>query len=109
MLNSSGLVPCNAGVVAVVQQREVGDAQRAGKIDVVYGDAQAGGNWPTVLLPGDEDRLVPRHHHTGDEDSLANGEPRELKRVNCRWDWKKEGNSFENDVLFGWSDHKRQV
>lgn len=88
MLNSSSLVPCNASVVAIVQQCEVGDAQRAGEIYVVYGDTQTGGNWPTILLPGDEDRLIPRHDHTGNEDSLTNGKPRELKWVNCRWDWK---------------------
>lgn len=58
VLYSGSLVACDAGVVAVVHQCEVGDAQGAGKVYVVYGDTQASWNWPTVLLPGDEDRLV---------------------------------------------------
>lgn len=88
MLDGSGLVASNAGVVAIVQQSEVGDAQRAGEVYVVDGDTQAGWNGPTILLPGDEDRLVPRHDHTRDENSLANGKPREFERVDGRWDWK---------------------
>lgn len=86
MLHGGGLVACDAGVVAVVHQCEIGDAQGAGKVYVVYGDTQAGWDWTTVLLPGDEDGLVSGHDHTGDEDSLANGKPRELKWVDGRWD-----------------------
>lgn len=59
MLHRGCLVPGDAGVVAVVQQGEVGDAQRAGEVYVVDGDTQTGWNWPTIFLPGDEDRLVP--------------------------------------------------
>lgn len=86
MLHSRSLVACDAGVVAVVHQREVGDTQGAGEVYVVYGDAEAGRDWPAILLPGDEDRLVARHYHTRDEDSLADGKPRELKWVDGRWD-----------------------
>ena len=75
------LVACDAGVVAVVHQCEIGDAQGAGEVDVVYGDTKADWDRPAVLLPGDEDGLVARHDHAGDEDSLANGKPRELKGV----------------------------
>lgn len=89
MLDGSSLVPGDAGVVAVVQQSEVGDAQRAGEVDVVDGDTQTVWNWPTILLPGNEDRLVPRHDHTRDEDSLADGKPREFEWVDRRRDWKR--------------------
>lgn len=90
VLYSGSLVTCNAGVVAIVHQCKVWDAQGTGKIDVVYGDTQAGRDWLTVLLPGDKDRLVAWHHHTRDEDSLANGKPRKLKWMNSRWDWRKD-------------------
>ena len=81
VLHGGGLVARHAGVVAVVQQREVGDAQGAGELDVVDGDTQAGGDGPAVLLPGDEDGLVAGHHHAGDEHTLADGEARELEGV----------------------------
>lgn len=90
VLHSSSLVAGDAGVVAIVQQREVGDAQRAGEVYVVNGDTQAGWNWPPILLPGDKDWLVPRHDYTRYEDSLANGEARELEWVDGRWDWKQD-------------------
>lgn len=90
VLHSSSLVAGNAGVVAIVQQSEVGDAQRAGEVYVVNGDTQASWNWPPILLPGDEDWLVPRHDHTRDKDSLANGEARKLEWVDGRRDWKQE-------------------
>lgn len=90
VLHGGGLVACDAGVVAVVHQGEIGDAQGACEVYVVYSDAQAGRDWPTIFLPGDEDGLVARHDHTGDENSLANGKPRELKWVDgggdCRGD-----------------------
>lgn len=86
MLYGGSLVSRDAGVVAVVHQREVGDPEGAGKVYVVYGDAQAGRDWSTVLLPGDEDGLVAGHDHAGDEDSLADGKPRELKWVDGGWD-----------------------
>lgn len=86
VLHSSSLVAGDAGVVAVVGQREVGDAQRAGEVYVVDGDSQAGRDWPAVLLPGDEDRLVPRHDHTWYKDPLANWKAGEFKRVDGRWD-----------------------
>lgn len=86
MLHSSSLVAGDAGVVAVVGQREVGDTQRAGEVYVVYGDSQAGWDWSAVFLPGDEDRLVPRHNHAWYKDPLADGKPREFKRVDGRWD-----------------------
>lgn len=58
MLHSRSLVTRNTSVVSIVHQREVRDAQGAGKINVVYGDTQAGRDGPTVFLPGDEDWLV---------------------------------------------------
>lgn len=88
MRHGGSLVAGDAGVVAIVQQSEVGDAQRAGEVYVVDGDAQTGWDWPPIFLPGDENRLVPRHDYTRDKDSLANGEPRELEWVDGRWDWK---------------------
>lgn len=90
MLHGGSLVAGDAGVVAIVQQREVGDAQRAGEVNVVNGDPQAGRNWPTILLPGDEDRLVPRHDHARDEDSLAHRKPREFEWVDSRRDWMED-------------------
>lgn len=85
MLNGGSLVACNASVVAIVHQCEIGDAQGAGEVYVVYGDTQAGRDWPAILLPGDEDWLVARHDHAGDENSLADGKPRKLKWVDGRW------------------------
>lgn len=58
VLYSRSLVTCNTGVISIVHQCEVRDAQGAGKINVVYGNTQAGRDWPSILLPGDEDRLV---------------------------------------------------
>lgn len=87
MLNGGGLVARDAGVVAVVHQCEVRDTQGAGEVDVVDGDTQADRDGPTVLLPGDEDGLVAGHDHAGDEDSLADGKPRELKWVDGRRNW----------------------
>lgn len=87
VLYSGSLVTRNTGVVAIVHQCEVWDAQGAGEINVVYGDAQAGWNGPTVLLPGDEDRLVAWHHHAGDEDSLSDGKSRKFEWMDSRWDW----------------------
>lgn len=58
MFHDGGLVACNAGVVAIVQERQVGDTQGAGEVYVVDGYTQAGRDWLTVLLPCDEDRLV---------------------------------------------------
>lgn len=79
VLHGRRLVAGDAGVVAVVVGRQVGDAQRAGEVDVVHGDAQAGGDGPAVLLPGDVQGPVARHDHAGDEDALADGETLELK------------------------------
>lgn len=98
MLHGGSLVAGDAGVVAIVQQREVGDAQRAGEVNVVDGDPQAGRNGPTILLPGDEDRLVPRHDHAGDEDSLAHGKPREFKWMDGRRDWKEDRNALGKEA-----------
>lgn len=86
MLHGSSLVASDAGVVSVVGQREVGDAQRAGEVNVVDGDAQAGRDRPAVFLPGDEDGLVAGHDDARDEDSLADGEPGKLKWVDGGWD-----------------------
>lgn len=85
MLHGGSLVACNASVVAVVHQCEVGDAKGAGEVNVVDGDTQARRDGPTILLPGDENGLVARHDHAGDEDSLADGKPRELKWVDGGW------------------------
>lgn len=90
MLHSGSLVACDAGVVSVMCQREVGDTQRAGEIYVVYGDPQAGWDGLAVLLPGGEDRLVTRHDHTRYEDSLANGKAGKLKGVDGRWDCERK-------------------
>ena len=79
MLHCSSLVAGDAGVVAVVVGGQVGDAQGAGEVDVVHGDAEADGNGTAVLLPGDVQGLVAGHDHAGDEHSLANGEALELK------------------------------
>lgn len=92
MFHSSSLIPCDAGVVAVMHQCEVRDTQGAGEVYVVYGNAQAGRDWPTILLPGDEDGLVTRHNHTGDEDSLADGKPGKLKWLDGGRDCNRDGN-----------------
>lgn len=89
MLHSSSLVACDAGVVAVVHQCEVGDSQGAGEVYVVYSDTQAGWNRPTIFLPCDEDRLVSGHDHAGDEDSLTDGEPGELEWMDGGWNWEQ--------------------
>lgn len=74
-----------------MHQREVGDPQGAGEVDVVDGHAEAGGDGPAVLLPGDGDGQVPRDHHAGDEDPLPDGEARELERLDERRDCNKRG------------------
>lgn len=94
VLYGGGLVACNAGVVPIVHQCKVGDSQGAGEVYVVYGDTQAGRDWPTILLPGDEDGLVAGHDHAGDEDSLADRKPRELKWVDGRWNWGGDIQSY---------------
>lgn len=85
VLHSSSLVPGNAGVVSVVHECEVRDTQGAGKVDVVYSDSKAGWNWSAVLLPGDENGLVTRHDHAGDEHPLPDGKPWKLKGVDGGW------------------------
>lgn len=89
MLHGGGLVAGDAGVVAVVVGRQVGDAQRAGEVDVVHRHAQADGDGPPVLLPRDVQRPVARHHHAGDEDALADGEALELERLDVGRDCRK--------------------
>lgn len=86
MLHSRSLVASDACVVAIVHECEIGDPQRAGEVYVVYSDAEAGWDWPAVLLPSDKDWLVTRHDHAGDEDSLADGKTRELKWMDGRRD-----------------------
>lgn len=86
VLHGGSLVAGDAGVVAVVVRRQVGDAQRAGEVDVVHSHAQADGDRPSVFLPGDVQRPVARHDHAGDEDSLADGETLELKGLNVGGD-----------------------
>lgn len=80
---------------------EIGDAQGAGEVYVVYSDTQAGWDRPPVLLPGDEDWLVAGHDHAGDEHSLADGKPRELKWVDGRWDCGRDiTNSFSPQQFY---------
>lgn len=90
MFHGCGLVACDAGVVAIVHECEIRDPQRAGEVYVVYGDAQARRDGLPILLPGDEDGLVARHDHTRDEDSLADGKPREFEWVDGGWDWGED-------------------
>lgn len=87
MLDGGRVVAGYAGVVAVVLHREVGDAQGAGEVDVVDGDAQAGRDGLAVLVPGDVDGQVARHHHARDEHPLANGEAGELEGLDERGHW----------------------
>lgn len=81
-----------------MHQREVGDPQGAGKVDVVDGDAQAGRDGPPVLLPCDGDGQIPRDHHTGDEDPLPDGETWEFKRLDERWDWNERGKEGDGEA-----------
>lgn len=91
MLHGCSLIACDAGVVAVVVGRQVGDAQGAGEVDVVHGHAQAGGDRPSIFLPGDVQRPVARHYHAGDEDTLADGETLEFKGLNVGRDCRQKG------------------
>ena len=79
VLHGGGLVVGDAGVVAVVDGREVGDAEQAGELVVVDGDAQVGRNGAAVLLPGEVDGVVARDDHAGDEHALADGVALHLK------------------------------
>lgn len=90
MLHCSSLIAGDAGVVAIVVGREVGDSQWAGEVDVVHSHTQADGNWPSIFLPGDVQRAVARHDHAGDEDTLADGETLELKGLNVGRHWQAE-------------------
>lgn len=92
MLHGRGLVPGYAGVVPVVHEGQVGDAQGAREVDVVDGHPQARWDGPAVLLPGDRDGQVPGHHDARDEDPLSNGKSRELERLDERRNWKKRRN-----------------
>lgn len=84
MLDRGSLVVGDAGVVAVVDGREVGDAEQAGELVVVDGDAQVGRDGPSVFLPGEIDGVVAGDDHARDEHALADGVALHLKRLDVR-------------------------
>lgn len=79
MLDGGSLVVGDACVVAVVDGREVGDAEQARELVVVDGDAQVGRDGPPILLPGEIDGVVAGDYHAGDEYALADGVALHLK------------------------------
>lgn len=73
VLDGGRFVPGDAGVAAVVNLGQVGDAQGAREVDVIDGDSQAGVDGLAVFVPGDRHGQVARGHHAGDEDALTYG------------------------------------
>lgn len=58
VFDDGGVVSGDTRVRAVVNPLQVGDAQRAGEVDVVDGDAQAGIDGLSVLLPVNRDGQI---------------------------------------------------
>lgn len=75
---------------------QVGDAQRAGEVDVVDGDAQADINGLSIFLPVDRDGQITWTHHTGNEDPVTDGVTRELKGLDEGRDWGRGGRIINN-------------
>lgn len=90
MLHNGGLVSGDAGVVAVVVRCQVVYSQWAGEVDVVDRHTQAGGDWPSIFLPGDIQRPVARHDHARYEHTLTDSEALKLEGLDVWRDCRKE-------------------
>lgn len=85
---------CVAGyarIVAVVLEGDAGDLQGAHELLALDGHARARDDHLPVFPPRDADGHVPRGHHTGDVEQLADGGRRELKGLDERGHWKGRG------------------
>lgn len=95
--DGGGVVAGDAGVVAVMLERHLGDLQRAHELLGLYGDARvaAGHDVLAVLAPGEQDGHVARRHHTRHVHQLPDGSGREVKRLdergNCRKNGRRDG------------------
>lgn len=97
MLDGCGLIAGDAGVTAVVNLRQVWDAQWASEVYVVDGDTQAGINWSSIFVPGYGHGQVAGYDHTGDEDTLTDGSALRVGVLDQRRHWERERRS-ETDM-----------
>lgn len=90
MLHNCSFVSSDAGVVSIVVRGQVGDPQRARKVDVVDSHTQTGGDGAPIFLPGDVQWSISGHDHARYEDPLTDGETLELKGLNVGRDCRQE-------------------
>ncbi len=90
MLDGSSLITGNTGVTAVMNFRQVWNAQWAGKVYVVCGDTQAGIDWSSIFVPGYRHRQVSGYDHAGDEDTLTDGSALRVGVLDQRGHWERE-------------------
>lgn len=83
--DGGSVVAGDAGVVAVVLERHLGDLQGAHELLGVDGDARRGHDLLAVLAPRDAYGHVARRHHAGDVHQLADGRWWEVERLDERW------------------------
>lgn len=77
--DGGSVVAGDAGVVAVVLERHLGDLQGAHELLGVDGDARRGHDLLAVLAPRDAYGHVAGRHHAGDVHQLADGRWREVE------------------------------
>lgn len=82
--DGGGVVAGDAGVVAVVLERHLGDLQGAHELLGVDGDARRGHDLLAVLAPRDAYGHVAGRHHAGNVHQLADGRRREVERLDER-------------------------
>lgn len=70
---------------------DAGDLQGAHELLALDGHARARDDHLPVFPPRDADGHVPRGHHTGDVEQLANGGRRELEGLDERGHWEGRG------------------
>lgn len=82
--DGGGVIAGDAGIVAVVLERHLGDLEGAHELFGVDGDARRGHNLLAVLAPRDAYGHVAGRHHAGDVHQLADGRRREVERLDER-------------------------
>lgn len=82
--DGGGVVAGDAGVVAVVLERHLGDLEGAHELLGVDGDARRGHDLLAVLAPRNAYGHVAGRHHAGDVHQLADGRRREVERLDER-------------------------
>lgn len=82
--DGGGVIAGDAGIVAVVLERHLGDLEGAHELFGVDGDARRGHDLLAVLAPRDAYGHVAGRHHAGDVHQLADGRRREVERLDER-------------------------